>query len=220
MLAAPVLGRVTHVFTHFRLELAVVASDESSRRRLVAAARHSGRSGPSDTLPARRRNRFSNQEHACGLNLFSPGPESIARTRSAPTRRRLAELASRRTPVSSSGATGFQPSGRRPAGMASGDNPPTCSSGIQDGQPRFSATEQPHANARAAFDTIGTLAQDEAPLFAAALSLAWWHSRHRFCANCGSSTGDRTRRLVAALPELLRPAFPACRPGRDHARRA
>jgi NAD+ diphosphatase len=57
--------------------------------------------------------------------------------------------------------------------------------GIGDGQPRFSATELPHANARAAFDTIGTLAPDEAPLFAAALSLAWWHSRHRFCANCG-----------------------------------
>ena len=60
--------------------------------------------------------------------------------------------------------------------------------GIQDGQPRFSATEQPNANARAAFDTIGALAEDEAPLFAAALSLAWWHSRHLFCANCGAST--------------------------------
>ena len=60
--------------------------------------------------------------------------------------------------------------------------------GIQDRQPRFSAMEQPHTNARAAFDTIGNLAEDEAPLFAAALSLAWWHSRHRFCANCGSST--------------------------------
>ena len=60
--------------------------------------------------------------------------------------------------------------------------------GIQDGAPRFSAAEQPHANARAAFDTIGILSEADAPLFAAALSLAWWHSRHRFCANCGSST--------------------------------
>ncbi|NUT00688.1 MAG: hypothetical protein HOP96_06910, partial [Sphingomonas sp.] len=40
--------------------------------------------------------------------------------------------------------------------------------GIQDGQPRFSATKQPHANARAAFDTIGALSEDEAPLFASA----------------------------------------------------
>ena len=57
--------------------------------------------------------------------------------------------------------------------------------GLQDGEPRFSATEQPHSNARAAFDTMGTLAPADAPLFAAALSLAWWHSRHVFCANCG-----------------------------------
>jgi NAD+ diphosphatase len=60
--------------------------------------------------------------------------------------------------------------------------------GLNDGHPRFSAAEQPHANARAAFDTLGTLVPDEAPLFAAALSLAWWHSRHGFCANCGHAT--------------------------------
>ena len=57
--------------------------------------------------------------------------------------------------------------------------------GLTQGRPCFCSTEQPHANARAAFDTIGTLSLAEAPLFAAALSLAWWHSRHRFCANCG-----------------------------------
>jgi NAD+ diphosphatase len=32
------------------------------------------------------------------------------------------------------------------------------------------------------------LSEADAPLFAAALSLAWWHSRHGFCANCGSGT--------------------------------
>ena len=61
--------------------------------------------------------------------------------------------------------------------------------GIQDGETRVSAAVQPHSNARAAFDTMGVLAPDEAPLFAAALSLAWWHSRHGFCANCGAPTG-------------------------------
>ena len=60
--------------------------------------------------------------------------------------------------------------------------------GIAEGRPYFTSTEQPHANARAAFDTIGTLSPAEAPLFAAALSLAWWHSRHRFCANCGDES--------------------------------
>ena len=52
----------------------------------------------------------------------------------------------------------------------------------------FTAAEQPHSNPRAAFDTMGLLSPDDAPLFAAALSLSWWHSRHRFCANCGSQT--------------------------------
>ncbi len=60
--------------------------------------------------------------------------------------------------------------------------------GIAEGIAHFSATELPAANARAAFDTMGMLSAEEAPLFAAALSLAWWHSRHRFCANCGAST--------------------------------
>ena len=64
-------------------------------------------------------------------------------------------------------------------------NSPSLFLGIHDGVPLFSATEQPHSNARAAFDTMGLLTVEDAPLFAAALSLAWWHSRHRFCSNCG-----------------------------------
>jgi NAD+ diphosphatase len=32
---------------------------------------------------------------------------------------------------------------------------------------------------------MAILDHSEAPLFAAALSLARWHARHRFCANCG-----------------------------------
>lgn len=73
--------------------------------------------------------------------------------------------------------------------------------GVLDGIPLFSATEQPHADARAAFGTIGTLSHREAPLFAAALSLAWWHSRHHFCANCGNHSeierGGWSRRCPA-----------------------
>ena len=84
--------------------------------------------------------------------------------------------------------------------------------GIQDGQPRFSATEQPHANARAAFDTIGSLAEDEAPLFAAALSLAWWHSRHLFCANCGASTEIERGGWSRRCPECSAQHFPRVDP--------
>ena len=84
--------------------------------------------------------------------------------------------------------------------------------GIQDGEPRFSATEQPHANARAAFDTIGALAEDEAPLFAAALSLAWWHSRHLFCANCGASTEIERGGWSRRCPECSAQHFPRVDP--------
>jgi NAD+ diphosphatase len=84
--------------------------------------------------------------------------------------------------------------------------------GIQDGEPRFSAAEQPHANARAAFDTLGTLASDEAPLFAAALSLAWWHSRHRFCANCGASTEIERGGWSRRCPECSAQHFPRVDP--------
>jgi NAD+ diphosphatase len=58
-----------------------------------------------------------------------------------------------------------------------------------DGQsPRFSAIEPVAANAFSAFPLMALLHADEAPLFAAAMSLARWHSRHAFCASCGHST--------------------------------
>jgi NAD+ diphosphatase len=84
--------------------------------------------------------------------------------------------------------------------------------GIQDGVARFSATEHPHANARAAFDTIGTLSEDEAPLFAAALSLAWWHSRHQFCANCGAGTEIERGGWSRKCPECSAQHFPRVDP--------
>ena len=58
--------------------------------------------------------------------------------------------------------------------------------GLQDGAPRFSAIENVTADARSAFPLMSLLSRVDAPLFAAALSLARWHSRHRFCANCGN----------------------------------
>lgn len=84
--------------------------------------------------------------------------------------------------------------------------------GLEEGRPRFSATEQPHANARAAFDTIGTLTQTEAPLFAAALSLAWWHSRHFFCANCGHESGIERGGWSRRCPSCSAQHFPRVDP--------
>jgi NAD+ diphosphatase len=57
--------------------------------------------------------------------------------------------------------------------------------GFEGESPRFSAIEDVTADARTAFPLMSFLHPADAPLFAAALSLARWHSRHRFCANCG-----------------------------------
>ncbi len=84
--------------------------------------------------------------------------------------------------------------------------------GLREGRPVFSATEQPHANARAAFDTIGTLAPEEAPLFAAALSLAWWHSRHHFCANCGHGSAIERGGWSRRCPSCSAQHFPRVDP--------
>ena len=57
----------------------------------------------------------------------------------------------------------------------------------QEGEsPRFSAI-QPHVgDVRAAFAMINLLDAIDAPIYAAALSLAAWHFRHAFCAACGN----------------------------------
>ena len=57
--------------------------------------------------------------------------------------------------------------------------------GFDGESPRFSPIEEVAADARTAFPLMSLLHPGDAPLFAAALSLARWHSRHRFCANCG-----------------------------------
>lgn len=58
--------------------------------------------------------------------------------------------------------------------------------GFDGASPRFSALADVMADARSAFPMMALLDSGDAPLFAAAMSLARWHSRHRFCANCGS----------------------------------
>jgi NAD+ diphosphatase len=65
---------------------------------------------------------------------------------------------------------------------------PSLFLGLEGDSPRFSPLVEP---AGAAFSVLPLIAQLDcgaAPLFAAALSLTRWHSRHRFCANCGHST--------------------------------
>jgi NAD+ diphosphatase len=57
--------------------------------------------------------------------------------------------------------------------------------GLDGEAPRFSAIEKVNADFRQVLPTIALLDASDAPLFAAVMSLARWHSNHRFCANCG-----------------------------------
>ena len=60
--------------------------------------------------------------------------------------------------------------------------------GLSNGAPCFSEIATPSAGAWAAFPLLAILERDEAPVFAAALSLSGWHVRHCFCANCGAES--------------------------------
>lgn len=77
--------------------------------------------------------------------------------------------------------------------------------GLDGDAPRFSAVEHVSADFRQVFPLIAMLDAQDAPLFAAALSLARWHSRHRFCANCGhlseSVRGGWSRRCSSCTAE-------------------
>jgi NAD+ diphosphatase len=57
--------------------------------------------------------------------------------------------------------------------------------GLNGQTPCFSPLQEEFADAWTAFGQLAILDPIDAPLFAAALSLARWHAHHRFCANSG-----------------------------------
>ena len=77
--------------------------------------------------------------------------------------------------------------------------------GLEQGAPRFSEIAAVTADARTAFPLMSLLHAQDAPLFAAALSLVRWHNGHGFCANCGHSSdsvrGGWSRRCPACGAE-------------------
>lgn len=86
--------------------------------------------------------------------------------------------------------------------------------GLDDGRPRFSSLPDGDlpVNAPALFALLGLLQAGDAPIFAAALSLANWHQRHRFCSVCGAPTqpnrGGWSRQCVECQAEH----YPRCDP--------
>jgi len=77
--------------------------------------------------------------------------------------------------------------------------------GLDGDAPRFSPIVDVSSDFRATLPLIATLDASDAPLFATALSLARWHSRHLFCANCGqpsdSVRGGWSRRCPSCTAE-------------------
>lgn len=57
--------------------------------------------------------------------------------------------------------------------------------GLDGDVPCFSAISTEAGDLRAQFNALAHLDAGDAPIFAAAASLASWHRRHRFCALCG-----------------------------------
>ena len=61
--------------------------------------------------------------------------------------------------------------------------------GLDGERPCFSPVGAGGGDLRAQFGALAHLSGGEAPLFAAATSLASWHRRHSFCAACGQPSG-------------------------------
>jgi len=76
----------------------------------------------------------------------------------------------------------------------------------------FCAIEDADVSAWAAFPLLSILTADDAPLFAAALSLSRWHARHRFCANCGQPTEVTRGGWSRRCPDCSSEHFPRVDP--------
>jgi NAD+ diphosphatase len=118
---------------------------------------------------------------------------------------RLAELATRedaRELLWQNGLPAIDQHGRLRWGALSD---PALFLGLEGSAPRFSSLADPAGMAFSVLPLIAQLDRQQAPLFAAALSLARWHARHRFCANCGQSSdivrGGWSRRCRACEAE-------------------
>lgn len=84
--------------------------------------------------------------------------------------------------------------------------------GFDGSEPRFTAIPPAVEGSRAAFGIMGGLSGDQAPIFAAALSLGGWHLRHGFCANCGAPTRIVRGGWSRSCPECSAEHYPRVDP--------
>jgi NAD+ diphosphatase len=84
--------------------------------------------------------------------------------------------------------------------------------GLDGGAPRFSALADSASQAFSVMPLLAHLDAEEAPSFAAAMSLARWHARHRFCANCGHATDILRGGWSRSCPSCATEHFPRVDP--------
>jgi NAD+ diphosphatase len=87
--------------------------------------------------------------------------------------------------------------------------------GLIDGIPRFLHLDPGAVAARRTpelFAVLGELPYSEAATYAAARSLLDWHSRHRFCANCGTLTDPFRAGWARLCPNCKTEHFPRTDP--------
>ena len=107
-------------------------------------------------------------------------PEAIARLASDP-RARTMKWAEGAPALDADGRIAWGPAlGKEPLFLGFDHERRPCFSTLPDGEAETTGA--------ARFALLGSLSDEDAPLFAAALSLANWHRRHRFCSNCGQPT--------------------------------
>ena len=208
---APTLAPVTPCLHPFHARPARRRARRAGRRRLVAAARPARRSRPADALREAPSKRCLAKGQPLPPDPFFSGPglDRADHLRADPERdrraavapgRAAARLARRRCrPSTSDGRLGW--AARRRAGLVPR---PRRRRAALLALPEGDAA----ADARAAFRRCWpSSTRSEAPLFAAALSLANWHRRHRFCSNCGHEREIQPRRLVAAMRRAAAPSI-------------
>ena len=88
--------------------------------------------------------------------------------------------------------------------------------GLDEEEPRFVAIgpagEGASFRSPAMMGALAALAEGEAATYAAARSVLQWHSRHRFCANCGHATGVFRAGWARSCPNCGAEHFPRVDP--------
>ena len=94
--------------------------------------------------------------------------------------------------------------------------------GLDEGRPLFAPLA---SDARigqrgwGVFRLLGLMSPRDAAIWGAARSLNEWHNRHLFCGSCGTETAMFRAGWGRKCPGCRAEHSPACRSGRDHARR-